>query len=150
MKIEDLEKNEIVKTLVEQIITDVTFKSKCELYFKQIFEDGVFDMDDIPIVINIVLTIYNNHNKIKVSNINLKAVFMLLISKLLVEFKGDSKLDESIMLLMLEPQIDLLVMSISTVNKCPWCSSRPDNEENMVNKLKINKIDRLKFDKLIN
>ena len=38
MKIEDLEKNEIVKTLVDQIITDTTFKGKCELYFKQIFE----------------------------------------------------------------------------------------------------------------
>ena len=147
MKIEDLEKNELVKTLVNQIISDKTFKDKCEINFKQIFEDGKVDSDDIPIIINLVLTVYNNYNKIKVSNINLKPVFMLLISKLLVEFKGDTEIDESLILLMLGPQIDILLMSISTINKCSWCSSRPSQEveDNMVNKLKINKLDKQKI-----
>ena len=149
MKIKDLEKNEIVKALVNNIIADKTFKSKCEMNFKQIFEDGKVDKDDIPIIINLVLTIYNNHNKIKVSKKNMKPVFMLLISKLLVEFKGDIMLDESLILLMLEPQIDILLMSVATIGKikCPWCTSRPSQEaeDNVYHKMKINKIDKDKI-----
>ena len=146
MKIQDLEQNDIVKTLVNNIIADKTFKSKCEMNFKQIFDDGKVDKDDIPIIINLVLTIYNNHNKIKVSKKNMKPVFMLLISKLLVEFKGDIMIDESLILLMLEPQIDILLMSVATIGKikCPWCASRPsqDAEDNVYHKMKINKIDK--------
>ena len=116
MNIKDLEKNDIVKALVNSIIADKTFKSKCEMNFKQIFDDGKVDKDDIPIIINLVLTIYNNHNKIKVSKKNMKPVFMLLISKLLIEFKGDIMLDESLILLMLEPQIDILLMSVAAIS----------------------------------
>jgi len=151
MKIEDLEKNDVVKALVNTIIADKTFKSKCEMNFKQIFDDGKVNKDDIPIIINLILTIYNNHNKIKVSKKNMKPVFMLLISKLLIEFKGDIMLDESLILLMLEPQIDILLMSVAIISdiKCPWCASRPsqDAEDNVFHKMKINKIDKEKIAK---
>ena len=149
MNIKDLEKNDIVKALVNSIIADKTFKSKCEMNFKQIFDDGKVNKDDIPIIINLVLTIYNNHNKIKISKKNMKPVFMLLISKLLIEFKGDIMLDESLILLMLEPQIDILLMSVAIISdiKCPWCASRPsqDAEDNVYHKMKINKIDKDKI-----
>ena len=142
MLIKDLEKNEVVNTLVNNIISDKTFKDKCEVNFKKIFDDGKIDTDDIPIIINLVLTIYNNHNKIKVSKENMKPVFMLLISKLLNEFKGDIPIDESVVLLMLEPQIDLLLMSVASLGKIklPCCGSKPqkDDEDNVVNKIKIN------------
>jgi len=148
MKIKDLEKNNIVKTLVNSIIADETFKNKCEMNFKQIFEDDKVDNDDIPIIINLILTIYNNHNKVKVSKANMKPVFMLLISKLLMEFKGDTILDESLILLMLEPQIDILLMSVSTIGRIrfPCCASRPshDTEDNIYTKMKINKINKEK------
>ena len=79
----------------------------------------------------------------------MKPVFMLLISKLLVEFKGDIMLDESLILLMLEPQIDILLMSVATIGKikCPWCASRPSQEaeDNVYHKMKINKIDKEKI-----
>ena len=148
MKIEDLEKNDVVLALVNNIISDKTFKSKCEMNFKQIFEDGKVDTDDIPIIINLILTIYNNHNKIKVSKVNMKPVFMLLISKLLQEFKGDIMLDESLILLMLEPQIDLLLMSVGTISdlKLPCCGSRPTEEDegNTMNKMRLNKMEKQK------
>lgn len=148
MLIEDLEKNDIVKKLVDNIISDKNFKGKCETNFKKIFEDGKIDTNDIPIIINLILTIYNNHNKIKVSKKNMKPVFMLLISKLLNEFKGDIVIDESLVLIMLEPQIDLLLMSVSGLSKMklPCCSSRPNDkeEDNVMNKIKINKIDKEK------
>ena len=153
MLIKDLEKNEVVNTLVNNIISDKTFKEKCEVNFKKIFDDGKIDTDDIPIIINLVLTIYNNHNKIKVSKENMKPVFMLLISKLLNEFKGDIPIDESVVLLMLEPQIDLLLMSVASLGKIklPCCGSKPqkDDEDNVVNKIKINRIDKDKTKKLV-
>ena len=152
MLIKDLEKNEVVNTLVNNIISDKKFKEKCEVNFKKIFDDGKVDTDDIPIIINLVLTIYNNHNKIKVSKENMKPVFMLLISKLLNEFKGDIPIDESVVLLMLEPQIDLLLMSVASLGKIklPCCGSKPqkDDEDNVVNKIKINRIDKGKTKKL--
>jgi hypothetical protein len=153
MLIKDLEKNEVVNTLVNNIISDKKFKEKCEVNFKKIFDDGKIDTDDIPIIINLVLTIYNNHNKIKVSKENMKPVFMLLISKLLNEFKGDIPIDESVVLLMLEPQIDLLLMSVASLGKMklPCCGSKPqkDDEDNVVNKIKINRIDKDKTKNLV-
>ena len=72
MRIEQLENNEIVKQIVNDIISDQTFKNKCKLNFEQIFEDGKIDKDDIPLIINLILTIYQNHTKINISKIHLK------------------------------------------------------------------------------
>ena len=147
MNIQDLESNPVIKKIVEDIITDETFRRKCELNFKQIFADGKIDKDDIPLMVNLILNVYQNYTKIRVSNINLKPVFMLLLSKLINEFKGESELDEQLILLLVEPQVDLLLMTIK-VSKCPssCCGSRPEKEENIVNKLKVNKVDKIKID----
>ena len=118
MNIKDLESNPVIKKIVEDIITDETFRRKCELNFKQIFADGKIDKDDIPLMVNLILNVYQNYTKIRVSNINLKPVFMLLLSKLINQFKGESNLDEQLILLLVEPQVDLLLMSIN-VSKCP-------------------------------
>tara|TARA_B110001469_G_scaffold127429_1_gene148282 strand:- start:177 stop:668 length:492 start_codon:yes stop_codon:yes gene_type:complete len=146
MNLEDLEKNEIVKTAVENIISDENFKKKCETNFKQIFDDGKVDSDDIPVIINLILTIYNNHNKIRVKPENTKPVFMLLISKLLNEFKGDIEIDQTLIMLMLEPQIDLLLTSVSAVKTLSCCGSKPkrDDEENTLTKIRLNKLERQK------
>tara|TARA_B100001109_G_C18797823_1_gene443366 strand:- start:323 stop:799 length:477 start_codon:yes stop_codon:yes gene_type:complete len=149
MLIKDLEKNIVIKELVNTIIEDKAFKGKCELNFKKIFEDGKVDRDDIPLIINLFLVIYKNQSKIKVSKKKLKPVFMLLISKLLVEFKGESDLDEEVILLLIEPQIDLLLMSVQfEAGKfpCCCCPAKPDDEkeENEVNKMKLNRIDKQK------
>ena len=150
MLIKDLEKNIVIKELVDTIIEDKDFKGKCELNFKKIFEDGKVDRDDIPLIINLFLVIYKNQSKIKVSKKQLKPVFMLLISKLLVEFKGESDLDEDIIILLVEPQIDLLLMSVKFEKgkfPCCCCSAKPDDEkeENTVNKMKINRLDKIKM-----
>ena len=154
MKIEQLENNEIVKQIVDDIISDKTFKDKCKLNFEQIFEDGKLDRDDIPLIINLILTLYQNHTKINISKIHLKPVFMLLISRLIEEFKGESELDQNLILLLIEPQIDLLLMSLN-VNYSKWlrklccCCDKPeDNEEketNVLQKMKLNKIEKQKM-----
>ena len=150
MKIEELENNKIVKALVDSIISDKTFKDKCKLNFDQIFEDGKVDRDDIPLIINLILTVYQNHTKINISKVHLKSVFMLLITRLLDEFKGDAQLDSNLILLLLEPQIDLLLMSVN-LDKCPsWCcGKRPEDkaerETNVLQKMKLNKIEKQKM-----
>lgn len=150
MLIKDLEKNIVIKELVNTIIADKDFKEKCKFNFQKIFEDGRVDRDDIPLIINLFLVIYKNQSSIKVSKKNLKPVFMLLISKLLNEFKGESDLDEDIIILLIEPQIDLLLMSIKFEKgkfPCCCCSAKPDDEkeENTVNKMKINRLDKIKM-----
>ncbi len=152
MKIEELENNEIVKKLVNSIISDKTFKDKCRLNFEQIFEDGKVDSDDIPLLINLILTVYQNHTKIKVSKVHLKPVFMLLITRLLDEFKGDNQIDTNLILLLLEPQIDLLLMSVNMkCNKWPCCGGKPEDkaerETNVLQKMKLNKIEKQRMAK---
>ena len=93
MNIKDLESNPVIKKIVEDIITDETFRRKCEVNFKQIFADGKIDKDDIPLMVNLILNVYQNYTKIRVQNVDLKPVFMLLLSKLINQFKGESNLD---------------------------------------------------------
>ena len=149
MKLEALEKNETIRTLVSCILSDKKFKDKCKDNFEQIFDDNKVDRDDIPLIINLFLTVYNNHNKVEISKIQLKPVFMLLIARLLIEFQtGDHQIDKDLILLLIEPQIDLLVTSIQLSSKCkfPCCGSKPidteENESSMYQKMKLNKIEK--------
>ena len=150
MDLDMIRSNTQIQSMVDSILTDETFKQQCGSYFKQIFADDVIDKDDIPIIINLVLTVIQNHRKIKLSNFNLKPVLVLLLITLINEFKGDSQLDENLLILLIEPQLDLLLMSLN-VSSCKWCccGSRPETQDNVVNKLKVNKIDKQKFTKIL-
>ena len=142
--------NTQIQSIVDSILKDETFKQQCRSHFKQIFADDVIDKDDIPIIINLVLTVIQNHRKIKLSNFNLKPILVLLLITLINEFKGDSQLDETLLVLLIEPQLDLLLMSLD-LSTCNWCccGSRPETQDNVVNKLKVNKIDKQKFTKIL-
>ena len=150
MGLEELKNNKIINDAVELIIADKTFLNKCETNFNKIFEDGKIDGDDIPLIISLVLMIYKNHTKIKINKNNLKNVFILLIFTLIDKFKGESPIDTDMIMMLLEPQIDLLFMSVNLPKmKCGFCGSKPaENEDNEINKLKINKIDKLKIKKV--
>ena len=150
MGLEELKNNKIINDAVELIIADKTFLNKCETNFNKIFEDGKIDGDDIPLIISLVLMIYKNHTKIKINKNNLKNVFILLIFTLIDKFKGESPIDTDMIMMLLEPQIDLLFMSVNLPKmNCGFCGSKPaENEDNEINKLKINKIDKLKIKKV--
>ena len=149
MILKDLEKNEPIKEIVNTIITDDDFKLKCKDYLEAIFEDGNVDKDDIPLLINVVLIIMNNYQKVKVTPKQMKPVFMLLIAKLLDNFKGNVMIDETLILNMLEPQLDILLMSMNGLKKIKFscCASRPNEEHNehMLNKIKLNKLEKEKL-----
>lgn len=147
MILEELKNNKVIQDAVKSIIDDKIFLNKCEMNFKKIFEDGKIDGDDIPLIINLVLTIYKNHTKIKIEKKNLKGVFLLLIFTLIDKFKGESTFDTDMIMMLLEPQIDLLFMSVN-LPKMNCCGSRPvEDEDNIVNKLKVNKIEKMKVAK---
>lgn len=142
MLLSELKENKQVCDAVKSIVSDKVFLKKCELNFHKIFEDGKVDGDDIPLLINLVLMLYKNNHKIKIKKDLLKDVFLLLICDLLDRFKGDNQIDADIILMLLEPQIDLLFMSVN-LPKCGCCSSRPpkDEEVNMMNKIKLSKLE---------
>lgn len=144
MKLIYLQQNQDITNIVNTILTNNNFKKKCKDNFEQIFEDGVVDRSDVPLILNLFLTIYMNHNTIKVSKSQLKNVMMLLITRLLVEFKGDCELDEQIILLLIEPQIDILLMTLTNkCSSCSWCSSRPNDNESIIHqKMKLNKMEK--------
>ena len=114
MNIDDLKNNKLIADSVKLIIEDKEFMDKCEANFNKIFEDGKIDGDDIPLIINLVLTVYKNHTKIKINKNNMKDVFMLLIMTLVDKFKGESPIDTSTIMMLLEPQIDLLFMTLNS------------------------------------
>tara|TARA_R110002074_G_scaffold335115_1_gene505570 strand:- start:5872 stop:6381 length:510 start_codon:yes stop_codon:yes gene_type:complete len=148
MNLQELKNNPVLKELVENIICDDTFMNKCDTHFKQIFEDGKIDGDDVPIIISLVMTIYNNHNKLKIKKENMKPFLLLLIGTLIDKFKMDNIVDETLIMALLEPQIDLLLMSITTAKNLSCCSSRPTketvdaSEEHLVNKMKLKKLEQ--------
>ena len=149
MNFQNLDSDPTIKGIVDLIIDDDKFKSKCRESFQKIFEDNKFDKDDIPLVINLILTVYINHKKIKIASKNLKPVFMLLLSKMINELKDDMMLDdkmgldEKMILVLIEPHIDILLMSVKIPRcKSSCCSSRPETDDNVVNKLKVNKVDK--------
>jgi hypothetical protein len=147
MNIETLKQDPFIQELVEKIMSNDQFLSKCESNFKLIFDDGKIDGDDIPIIINLILSIYNNYNKIRIKPAKMKQVFMLLISKLLNKFKGDIEIDETLILMMLEPQIDLLFTSINISKKFSCCSSKPnpEAEEAKLTKIRLHKLEKEKL-----
>ena len=65
MNIDELRNNKLIADSVKLIIDDKVFLNKCEVNFNKIFEDGKIDGDDIPLIINLILTVYKNHTKIK-------------------------------------------------------------------------------------
>ena len=63
MILEELKNNNVIQETVNKIIEDKIFLNKCELNFKKIFEDGKIDNDDIPLIINLVLTNVSSSQK---------------------------------------------------------------------------------------
>ena len=145
MLLSELVSDPIVNQIVDNILSDETFKNKCQLNFDNIFLDNKITSDDIPIIINLVLTIYTNYTKIKINKKIMKSVFLLLMTKFIntvvTQRNGDKPdLDTESIYTLVEPQIDLLFLTLSTPCCTSCCGSRPnkDNEEFMISKLKNN------------
>jgi len=144
MNLQTLENDEIIKEIVTSIMGDKLFYDTCQKNLKEIFEDNEINNEDIPNIINILLSAYMNYNKVNFSKKNRKKVLMLLLYKLINEFQTNKTINNEQLLLLIEPQIDLLLFNIN-MSKCKWCSSRPPDEEVVLNRVKLNNINKHKL-----
>ena len=139
MNIDNLKNDANIKSIVDSIMNNTTFTDKCEKSFKEIYSDGKLDQNDIPMIINLLMTIYVNTNNISIKNEHLKNVLLLMVISLLEKYNKDTTFDGNLLLQLIEPQIDLLLLNIN-VSKCKLCSSRPNIEDNdIVNNIKLKK-----------
>ena len=130
---QDLHKSDAVKS----IVSDKVLKNVNLIFTKYLKMEKV-DGDDIPLIINLVLMLYKNSHKIKIKKDLLKedgkvdgddiplisCYTRIVICDLLDRFKGDNQIDADVILMLLEPQIDLLLASVN-LPKCGCCGSRP-------------------------
>ena len=144
MNLQTLENDEIIKEIVTTIIGDELFYNTCQKNLKDIFEDNEVNNEDIPNIINILLSAYVNYNKINFNKKNTKKVLILLLYRLINEFQTNKNINNEQLLLLIEPQIDLLLFNIN-MSKCKWCSSRPPDEETVLNRVKLNNINKQKL-----
>jgi len=147
MEMEMIKKHNTIKTIVDSIMADKNFYKVCEEGFKDIYEDGVIDEKDIPMIINLLLTAYVTHSKIKITKKHKKQVLILLVHTLIETFRVNNTINTDIIMLLIEPQIDLILLNID-LPKCKWCSSRPIDEGKVINNIKLNRLNNIKHDTL--
>jgi len=147
MEMEMIKKHNTIKTIVDSIMADKNFYKVCEEGFKDIYEDGVIDEKDIPMIINLLLTAYVTHSKIKITKKHKKQVLILLVHTLIETFQVNNTINTDIIMLLIEPQIDLILLNID-LPKCKWCSSRPIDEGKVINNIKLNRLNNIKHDTL--
>ena len=87
---------------------------------KEIYADKKITSEDIPLILKILVSVYNNFSTIKIDKQDLKEVFILLFIELLKKISNTTYKDEYYqqIIQLLSPQIDLLLLSISVNTSC--------------------------------
>jgi hypothetical protein len=139
MNIEQLRKNPLVKNIVKTILDNDKFYESCEKSIKEIYADNKIDTKDIPIILNLLVSTYNNYSTISVDRKDIKEVFILLYIEIIYKLKWEDKVNIENTIEILSPQIDLLLISINnSINKnclqrlfcccCTKTDSKPTNQ----------------------
>lgn len=135
MNLEVLKNNDTIKKIVNDIINNKDFSDKCEESFKEIYRDNKLDEKDIPLLINLLMTVYLNYNNIKIGKKHIKRVLILLIITLIEKYQDCKTINNELLIQLIEPQIDLLLFNFN-IPKCKFCSSRPIDEDKLINNIK--------------
>ena len=114
ININELKKNKLISDIVKTILDNDNFYSSCEDSIKKILADNKINEKDIPIILGLIVKVYNNYKLISIDKKDIKEVFILLFIELIEKLKLDDSLDKENIILFLEPQIDLLLISIET------------------------------------
>lgn len=113
MNIEQLRKNPLIKNIVKTILDNDKFYESCEKSIKEIYADNKIDTKDIPIILNLLVSTYNNYSTISVDRKDIKEVFILLYIEVIYKLKWEDKINIENTVEILSPQIDLLLISIN-------------------------------------
>tara|TARA_B100001093_G_C26336577_1_gene804216 strand:+ start:118 stop:540 length:423 start_codon:yes stop_codon:yes gene_type:complete len=114
MNIEELRKNPLIKNIVKTILDNDKFYESCEKSIKEIYADNKIDTKDIPIILNLLVSTYNNYSTISVDRKDIKEVFILLYIEIIYKLKWEDKVNIENTVEILSPQIDLLLISINS------------------------------------
>lgn len=138
MNVEQLRKNPLIKNIVKTILDNDKFYESCEKSIKEIYADNKIDTKDIPIILNLLVSTYNNYSTISVDRKDIKEVFILLYIEIIYKLKWEDKINIDNTVEILSPQIDLLLISInSNINTnclqrlfccCNKSDSKPTNQ----------------------
>ena len=136
ININELRENKLIKDIVKTILDNDNFYKSCENSIKKILADNKINEKDIPIILGLIVSIFNNSKLISIDKKDIKEVFILLFIELIEKLKLNDSIDTDNILLFLEPQIDLLLISIeSNVNigcfkkLCCCCNFSKKNNE---------------------
>jgi len=114
MNVEQLRKNLLIKNIVKTILDNDKFYESCEKSIKDIYADNKIDTKDIPIILNLLVSTYNNYSTISVDRKDIKEVFILLYIEIIYKLKWEDKVNIENTVEILSPQIDLLLISINS------------------------------------
>ena len=137
MNIINLRENKLISNIVKSILDNDEFYNNCEQSIKKILADNKINEKDIPVILNLLITVYNQYNTIKFDKKDLREILILLFIELLEKFNFIENLNIDSIIELLEPQIDLLLVSVN-INQSftdklfcfSCCSNKPKDINN--------------------
>ena len=118
MNIKQLKTNKLIVNIVKTLLDNDAFYNECETSIKEIYADKQITSEDIPLILKIIVSVYNNYSGINVDNQDIKEVFTLLIIEIIKKINNTDESDEYYqqIITFISPQIDLLLISIESAS----------------------------------
>ena len=126
IKTSELLNNELVNNLAKSIVDNDSFFEKCKKSLNNILKDNIIDSKDIPHILNLLVITFNSDININIDKNKIKDVFILVFVHLIDKLELNKNIDLDNIILLLEPQIDLLLIKINNNKnfKFNCCSSK--------------------------
>ena len=118
MNLDIIKKNTLISSIVKTILDNDNYYEICKESMLKIYEDSIIDSKDIPIILNLLVSTYNNISTFSIDKNDIKEVFILLFIEMIERLGWIDSINIEDIIDLLSPQIDLLLISINTNIKC--------------------------------
>ena len=115
MNINQIKGNKLIVDIVKEILDNDSFYNECEKSIKEIYADNKITIEDTPLILKILVSVYNNYSTIKIDKKDIKEVFILLFVEILNKLNNKEE-DYQPIIELLSHQIDLLLISIESAS----------------------------------
>ncbi len=92
---QELLNDPVTDQVVTEILSDIEFKNRCLTKIRAIFDDAQLDVNDIPIIVTLLIDVYNSYKTVRVDKENFRNIFKLLIYRLFQELGFLENMTES-------------------------------------------------------
>lgn len=118
MNINQIKSNKLIVDIVKEILDNDSFYNECEKSMKEIYADKKITIEDTPLILKILVSVYNNYSTIKIDKKDIKEVFILLFVEILNKLNNNNNNEEDYqpIIELISPQIDLLLISIESAS----------------------------------